>query len=86
MQPEWAGPANDEKLGFHKIAPFYYAGWHEPGAELYLFINKDKFEVLPEDLKVIIAIAAAKEVSFNMLSESFYRNTMVWEEPWYGKR
>ena len=79
MQPEWAGPANDEKLGFHEIAPFYYTGWHEPGAELHLFINKDKFEALPEDLKVIIAIAAAKEVSFDMLSESFYRSTMLWE-------
>jgi len=65
-------------LGFHKIAPFYYTGWHEPDAELHLFINKDKFEALPEDLKVIIAIAA-KEISFDMLSESFYRNTMVWE-------
>ena len=76
---EWADPANDEKLGFHEIAPFYYTEWHEPGAELHLFINKDKFEALPEDLKVIIVIAAAKEVSFDMLSESFYRNTMVWE-------
>ncbi|SFD84948.1 TRAP transporter substrate-binding protein [Nitrosomonas sp. Nm166] len=76
---EWAGPANDEKLGFHKIAPFYYTGWHEPGAELHVFINKDKFDVLPEDLRTIIAIAA-KEVSFDMLAESFFRNTIVWEE------
>ena len=76
---EWADPANDEKLGFHEIAPFYYTGWHEPGAELHLFINKDKFEALPEDLN-LNAIAAAKEVPFDMLSESFYRNAMVWEE------
>ena len=76
---EWVGPANDIKMGFHKIAPFYYTGWHEPGAELHVFINKPKFEVLPDDLKAIIVIAA-KEVSFDMLSESFYRNAIAWEE------
>jgi len=75
---EWVGPANDIKMGFHKIAPFYYTGWHEPGAEVHVFINKQKFDALPDDLKAIIAIAA-KEVSFDMLSESFYRNVMAWE-------
>ncbi len=75
---EWVGPANDEKMGFQKLAPYYYAGWHEPGAELHLFINKQKFNALPEDLKAIIAVSA-KEASFDMLSESFFRNAMAWE-------
>ena len=44
-----------------------------------LLINKDRFDVLPEDLRVIIGVAA-KEASLDMLSESFFRNTiMVWE-------
>ncbi|SET34124.1 TRAP-type mannitol/chloroaromatic compound transport system, substrate-binding protein [Nitrosomonas marina] len=76
---EWAGPANDIKMGFHKIAPFYYTGWHEPGAELHVFVNKQKFDALPDDLKAIIAVAA-KEVSIDILSESFYRNVLAWEE------
>lgn len=76
---EWVGPANDVKMGFHKLAPYYYTGWHEPGAELHVFINKEKFDALPQYLKVIIAIAA-KEASFDMLSESFFRNAMAWEE------
>jgi len=76
---EWVGPANDIKMGFHKIAPYYYTGWHEPGAELHVFINRQKFDALPEDLKAIIEIAA-KEVSLDMLSESFYRNALAWEE------
>lgn len=75
---EWVGPANDEKMGFQKIAPYYYTGWHEPGAELHLFINKKKFYALPDDLQTIIALAA-KEASFDMLSESFYRNALAWE-------
>lgn len=76
---EWVGPANDERMGFQKIAPYYYTGWHEPGAELHLFVNKEKFDNLPEDLKTIIAISA-KEASFDMLSESFYRNARTWEK------
>lgn len=76
---EWLGPANDEKMGFQQIAPYYYTGWHEPGAELHLFVNKEKFDALPEDLRTIIAVAA-KEASLDMLSESFYRNALVWEK------
>ncbi len=76
---EWVGPANDVKMGFQKIAPYYYTGWHEPGAELHVFINKKEFDALPEDLKAIITIAA-KEVSFDMLSESFYRNVIAWKK------
>jgi TRAP-type mannitol/chloroaromatic compound transport system substrate-binding protein len=32
---EWIGPYDDEKLGFNKVAPFYYApGWWEASAQL----------------------------------------------------
>ena len=75
---EWAGPANDVKMGFHKLAPYYYTGWHEPGAELHIFINKEKYGALPEDLQAMIAISA-KEVSLDILSEAFYRNVVAWE-------
>lgn len=76
---EWAGPANDVKMGFHKLAPYYYTGWHEPGAELHVFINKEKYDALPDDLKTMIAVSA-KEVSLDILSEAFYRNVIAWEE------
>ena len=76
---EWAGPANDVIMGFHKLAPYYYTGWHEPGAELHVFINKEKYDALPDDLKTMIAVSA-KEVSLDILSEAFYRNVVAWEE------
>jgi TRAP-type mannitol/chloroaromatic compound transport system substrate-binding protein len=29
---EWVGPYDDEKLGFYKVAKYYYyPGWWEPG-------------------------------------------------------
>lgn len=63
-------------MGFHKLAPYYYTGWHEPGAELHVFINKEKYDVLPDDLKTMIAVSA-KEVSLDILSEAFYRNVVA---------
>ena len=31
---EWVGPYDDEKLGFNKVAPYYYyPGWWEGGAD-----------------------------------------------------
>ncbi|KAB2907469.1 MAG: TRAP transporter substrate-binding protein DctP [Ignavibacteriales bacterium] len=52
---EWVGPYHDYKMGFHRIAPFYYyPGWQEPGSSIEFIINKKAFEELPEDLKNIV--------------------------------
>jgi TRAP-type mannitol/chloroaromatic compound transport system substrate-binding protein len=56
---EWIGPYHDYRMGFHRIARYYYyPGWHEPGAQLEFFINKKEFEQLPEDLQQICLSAA----------------------------
>ncbi|PHK93054.1 ABC transporter substrate-binding protein [Pseudoroseomonas rhizosphaerae] len=45
---EWIGPYDDEKLGFNRVAPFYYyPGWWEGCLNLSMFINKAKYEELP---------------------------------------
>ena len=50
---EWVGPYDDEKLGFYKIAKYYYyPGWWEGGTALHFFINSDKWEALAEGLQV----------------------------------
>ena len=57
---EWVGPYDDQKLGFNKVAPFYYyPGWWEGGAMLHFFINKAKWEGLPKNYQAAIASAAA---------------------------
>jgi TRAP-type mannitol/chloroaromatic compound transport system substrate-binding protein len=51
---EWVGPYDDQKLGFNKVAPFYYyPGWWEGGAMLHNFFNKAKWEALPATYKAI---------------------------------
>ncbi|MGL4323081.1 MAG: TRAP transporter substrate-binding protein, partial [Beijerinckiaceae bacterium] len=56
---EWVGPYDDEKLGFNKVAPFYYyPGWWEGGAELQTFINIDKWNSLPKSYQSLLQTAA----------------------------
>jgi TRAP-type mannitol/chloroaromatic compound transport system substrate-binding protein len=58
---EWVGPYDDLKLGFNKVAPYYYyPGWWEGGPMLHFFINKAKWEELPKNYQAVITAAAAK--------------------------
>lgn len=56
---EWVGPYHDYTMGFHKAAKFYYyPGWHEPGAQLELMINKTAWQQLDADLQKVVKICA----------------------------
>src|ERR671911_205467 len=56
---EWVGPYDDEKLGFNKVAKYYYyPGWWEGGPALHVFINKQKWEELPPAYKAVLKHAA----------------------------
>jgi TRAP-type mannitol/chloroaromatic compound transport system substrate-binding protein len=57
---EWVGPYDDEKLGFQKIAPYYYyPGWWEGGAMLHNFFNVEKWNALTPTYKSIVTTASA---------------------------
>src|SRR6266478_8014937 len=57
---EWVGPYDDEKLGFYKIAKFYYyPGWWEGGTANHLMINMKKWAELPKSYQAIAEAAAA---------------------------
>jgi TRAP-type mannitol/chloroaromatic compound transport system substrate-binding protein len=56
---EWVGPYDDEKLGFNKVARFYYyPGWWEGGAQLCSYINLKEWEKLPKEYQAIVESAA----------------------------
>ena len=56
---EWVGPYDDEKLGFYKVAKYYYyPGWWEGGAMLHNFINIDKWNALPKNYQAIVKAAS----------------------------
>ncbi len=68
---EWVGPSLDLNMGFHKIAPYYYTGWHEPATELQFLVNKKRFEKLPADLREILVVAM-KTAAYDMFAQSYH--------------
>ena len=55
---EWVGPYDDEKLGFNKVAPFYYyPGFWEGGAQITVFFNLQKWNELPKAYKSLLTAA-----------------------------
>lgn len=77
---EWVGPYHDYKMGFPKVAKYYYTpGWHEPGTQLEYFINIRAFEKLPADLQEILKSAAARIQSW-MLAELDVKNAEYLEK------
>jgi TRAP-type mannitol/chloroaromatic compound transport system substrate-binding protein len=58
---EWVGPYDDQKLGFVKVAPYYYyPGFWEGSAQLDFFINTKAWEALSAENKAIVEAAAAQ--------------------------
>jgi len=63
---DWVGPYDDEKLGFHKVANwYYYPGWWEPGPSLSFYVGKQAWDALPASYQAIFK-AAAQDASVVM--------------------
>ena len=72
---EWVGPSLDLRMGFHKIAPYYYTGWHEPGAELQFMVNEKAYNTLPKDLQKILTVAM-KTAAYDMYIHSYHESAV----------
>lgn len=56
---EFVGPVDDEKLGFQKVAKYYYApGWWEGGAQVSLYVNDKAYNELPKAYQTLIDMAS----------------------------
>lgn len=75
---EWVAPGLDLRMGFHKVAPYYYNGWHEPGTELIYFFNSQSMEKLPSWAQSILR-NAAKLTAYNMSTAIFHGNAENWD-------
>ncbi len=71
---EWLGPSLDTKMGFQKVAKYYYTGWHEPGSMLSLVFNQKKYNTLSDEHKMMIEMAS-NELNSTMNSEFQAKNT-----------
>ncbi|MFM2431396.1 MAG: hypothetical protein RLZZ511_2609 [Cyanobacteriota bacterium] len=71
---EWVGPYDDEKLGLHKAAKYYYyPGWWEPGPTLEAQVNRGAWDKLPKMYQEAFT-TAAYEANLTMLAQYETRN------------
>ena len=55
---EWVGPYDDEKLGFAKVAKYYYApGWWEGNSMTHVIVNQKQFDALPKEFQYALECA-----------------------------
>ena len=72
---EFVGPFDDEKLGFVKVAPYYYyPGWWEGGPTVHSLFDKAKYEALPKTYQAALRVAA-QAADANMLQAYDWLNT-----------
>lgn len=71
---EWIGPYDDEKLGLHRVAPYYYTpGWWEGSASITAMVNAKAWEALPPAYKAAFECAASEQ-TVKMLADYDARN------------
>ncbi|MDE5443943.1 twin-arginine translocation signal domain-containing protein [Bradyrhizobium sp. CSA207] len=62
---EWVGPYDDEKLGFAKVAKYYYyPGFWEGGPTVHSFVNLEKWNGLPKNYQAVLTNAMANANSW----------------------
>ena len=77
---EWVGPYDDNKLGFNKVAKYYYyPGFWEGGPVVHAMVNLEKWNSLPKHYQAIISAASASANS-NMLGKYDARNAQALKE------
>ncbi len=74
---EWVGPSLDLRMGFHKISPYYYTGWHEPATELQFLVNKKVWDKLPADLQEILRVSM-RTAAYDMYTQSYHDSADNW--------
>ncbi len=76
---EWVGPGMDIKMGFHKIAPYYYTGWHEPATDLQYLVNKRAYDKLPAEYQAVLKVAM-QAAKYDMYTDNFDASATAWSK------
>lgn len=66
-------------MGFHKVAKYYYTGWHEPASELQFIVNKRSYKKLPKNLQEILVLAF-RLAAYDMYIQNYDINAKAWQK------
>jgi len=77
---EWVGPYDDQKLGFNKVAKYYYyPAWWEGSTQASLYVNIKEWEKLPKEYQAILKMACA-DAHTDMVSKYDTKNPIALKE------
>lgn len=77
---EFAGPADDLRLGLHRVARYlYYPGWWEGGVALMALVNRESFDALPESYRAIL-LQAASDTNMRVMARYDVANAAALQE------
>ena len=78
---EWVGPYDDQKLGFNKVAQYYYyPGWWEGSAALSLYVGLEGLRRAAEALQGGHRVAAAGETNVHSVAKYDVQNPKALRE------
>ncbi len=59
---EFVAAYDDERLGFNKVAKYYYTpGWWEGSAQVSMLVNQKAWDALPKQFQDALEVAAAEQ-------------------------
>ncbi|MDR1163845.1 MAG: TRAP transporter substrate-binding protein [Candidatus Accumulibacter sp.] len=74
---EWTVPYDDQKMGFNKVAKYYYyPGWWEGGPQISVYVNTKKWAELPKSYQTVLTAACA-EGNAEMNSRYDFKNPIA---------
>jgi TRAP-type mannitol/chloroaromatic compound transport system substrate-binding protein len=77
---EWVGPYDDLKLGFYKVAPYYYyPGFWEGGPVLHSMFNLAKWNELPPAYQAVLR-SACQAANCDMMASYDHKNPAALKE------
>lgn len=77
---EWIGPYDDQKLGLHQVASYYYyPGWWTPSEVIDLVINLQAWDALPGRFQTALKLAAA-EANLTVMNRYTVANAQALQE------
>jgi TRAP-type mannitol/chloroaromatic compound transport system substrate-binding protein len=83
---EWVGPYDDEKLGFVKIAPYYYyPSFWEGNSALSFFINLTKWRELPPSYQSLLRACLRRGFPCAGLRDSSETELILGSGRWHAR-
>lgn len=77
---EFSQPAIDKVVGLYKVAKYnYFPGWHQPGSQLELIINKDTWNSMSKAQQALVEVTVRATNSYSLANSEALQAKIIKE-------